>query len=41
MRFVARKPREGINVSDEHPLVEAGTLIIALSLSGPEVAVTV
>ena len=32
MRFVARKPREGINVSDEHPLVEAGTLVVALSL---------
>jgi Zn-dependent protease with chaperone function len=30
MRFIARKPREGINVSDEHPLVEAGTLIIGI-----------
>lgn len=26
MRFVARQPKEGINVSDTHPLVEAGTL---------------
>ncbi len=32
MRFVARKPREGINVSDTHPLVEAGTLAVGLSL---------
>jgi len=31
MRFVAKKPREGINVSDVHPLVEAGTLIAGLS----------
>ena len=30
MRFVSRKPREGINVSEEHPLVEAGTLIIGI-----------
>jgi len=39
MRFVARKPREGINVSDEHPLVEAGTLVVALSLIFLAVAV--
>jgi Zn-dependent protease with chaperone function len=32
MRFVARKPREGINVSDTHPLAEAGTLVLGLSL---------
>ena len=32
MRFVARKPREGINVSDTHPLAEAGTLVVGLSL---------
>ena len=32
MEFIPRKPREGINVSKEHPLVEASTLIIALSL---------
>lgn len=32
MRYVPRKPREGINVSDEHPLVEAGTLIVGLGL---------
>lgn len=31
MRFVPRQPREGINVSDTHPLVEAGTLIVGLA----------
>ncbi len=31
MRFVPRQPREGINVSDTHPLVEAGTLIVGLT----------
>lgn len=31
MKFVSKTPREGINVSDEHPLIEAGTLIIGLS----------
>ncbi|MGB5331530.1 MAG: M48 family metallopeptidase [Woeseiaceae bacterium] len=31
MRFIAKRPREGINVSDEHPLVEAGTLIVGLT----------
>lgn len=31
MRFVARQPREGINVSDTHPLGEAGTLVIGLT----------
>ena len=31
MKFVARQPREGINVSDTHPLVEASTLIVGLS----------
>lgn len=31
MRHVPRQPREGINVSDTHPLVEAGTLIVGLS----------
>jgi Zn-dependent protease with chaperone function len=30
MKFVPRMPREGINVSDEHPLVEAATLIAGL-----------
>lgn len=30
MRFVTKIPREGINVSDEHPLVEAGTLVVGL-----------
>ena len=32
MDFIPRKPREGINVSKEHPLVEASTLVVALSL---------
>lgn len=32
MRYVAKQPREGINVSKTHPLVEAGTLIVGLSL---------
>ena len=32
MKFVVRKPREGINVSDTHPLAEAGTLVLGLSL---------
>lgn len=32
MRFVPRQPREGINVSDTHPLVEAGTLIVGLTI---------
>lgn len=31
MRYVAKKPKEGINVSDVHPLAEAGTLIAGLS----------
>lgn len=31
MKFVAKKPREGINVSDTHPLVEAGTLVVGLT----------
>jgi len=30
MNFEPRAPREGINVSKEHPLVEAGTLIVGL-----------
>jgi len=30
MRFVARQPKEGINVSDTHPLVEASTLLVGL-----------
>ena len=32
MKFVPRKPREGINVSKTHPLAEAGTLVLGLSL---------
>jgi len=31
VRHVPRQPREGINVSDTHPLVEAGTLIVGLA----------
>ena len=31
MKFVARQPAEGINVSKTHPLVEAGTLIVGLT----------
>jgi len=31
MRFVARQPKEGINVSGTHPLVEAGTLVAGLT----------
>ena len=31
MRYVPRKPREGVNVSDVHPLVEASTLIAGLA----------
>lgn len=32
MKFVSRQPRDGINVSDTHPLVEAGTLIVGLTI---------
>ncbi len=32
MKYVAKKPEDGINVSDTHPLVEAGTLVVGLSL---------
>ena len=31
MRFVPKQPKEGINVSDTHPLVEASTLIVGLT----------
>lgn len=31
MKFIPRKPREGINVSDVHPLAEAGTLVVGLT----------
>ena len=31
MKFVPRQPRDGINVSDTHPLVEAGTLVFGLT----------
>ena len=32
MKYIARKPDDGVNVSDTHPLVEAGTLVVGLSL---------
>ena len=32
MKFTPREPREGVNVSEEHPLVEAGTLFVGLGL---------
>lgn len=32
MKYIARKPREGINVSDVHPLAEAATLVVGLTL---------
>ena len=32
MEFQARAPREGINVSESHPLREAATLIVGLAL---------
>jgi len=31
VRFIPKKPREGINVSDVHPLAEASTLILGLT----------
>jgi len=31
MRFVAKQAKEGINVSDTHPLVEAGALVAGLA----------
>lgn len=31
MKYVPRRPRDGINVSDTHPLVEAGTLVAGLT----------
>lgn len=31
MKYVPKQPREGINVSDTHPLVEAGTLVVGLT----------
>lgn len=31
MKFIPRQPREGINVSDTHPLVEASTLVVGLT----------
>ncbi len=31
MKYIAKNPKDGINVSDVHPLVEAGTLIVGLT----------
>ena len=31
MKYIAKKPKEGVNVSDVHPLVEAGTLVVGLT----------
>jgi len=31
LRYVPKQPRDDVNVSDTHPLVEAGTLVIGLS----------
>jgi Zn-dependent protease with chaperone function len=31
LRHVPKQPRDGINVSDTHPLVEAGTLVVGLT----------
>lgn len=31
VKFVAKRPKEGINVSDVHPLAEAATLIVGLT----------
>ena len=31
MRYIPKRPREGVNVSDVHPLAEAGTLIVGLT----------
>ena len=39
MRFIPRSPEEGINVSKEHPLVEAGTLIVGVGLIFAVIAV--
>lgn len=32
MKYIARKPREGTNVSDVHPLAEAATLVVGLTM---------
>jgi Zn-dependent protease with chaperone function len=31
VKFTPKQPREGINVSDTHPLIEAGTLVVGLT----------
>ena len=32
MKFVPRRPRKGVNVSKTHPLIEAGTLVVGLTI---------
>jgi Zn-dependent protease with chaperone function len=39
LKHVPKQPRDGINVSDTHPLVEAGTLVVALSAIFATIAV--
>jgi len=39
LKFIPRRPREGINVSDTHPLIEAGTLFVGLTLIFAGIAV--
>lgn len=41
MRYVRRQPREDVNVSKEHPLVEAGTLLVGLGLLFATIAVAI
>ena len=31
MRYIPKRPKDGVNVSDVHPLAEAGTLIVGLT----------
>ena len=38
MKFIPRRPRDGINLSDTHPLVEASTLFVGLSAGAAAVA---
>lgn len=40
MKYTPRQPRDGINVSKEHPLVEASTLIVGLGLIFVTILVT-
>lgn len=40
MKYTPRQPRDGVNVSKEHPLVEAGTLVVGLGLIFTTILVT-